>query len=188
MFKEESCIVLDFLPQGYADRRHPEPVAQALGRGFSLLELVPKEGLAVKPEEEVYIGNGPRDKIRYIKRSLSHSDLTNFAKNQLAQIINKLVVEEEKRFVEFFNKSGTVTPRMHQLELLPGLGKKHVQDVLEERRKKPFESFQEIVQRVRLFPDPVKAIAKRIMMELEGNEKYNIFAPIKRRDDMQYSR
>ncbi|HLD83835.1 MAG TPA: DUF655 domain-containing protein, partial [archaeon] len=43
--KEENCIVLDFLPHGYADRRHAEPVAQAVGTSFfTLLEVIPREG------------------------------------------------------------------------------------------------------------------------------------------------
>ena len=188
--KEENCVVLDFLPQGYSDRRHAEPVAQALGRGFSLLELVPREGISLKPEDQVYIGSGPRDKIRYIKRSLVYADLTNFAKNMLHQTVVKIVNEEEKRYVDFFNTSITITPRMHQLELIPGIGKKHVQDILNERRKKPFENYKDLVERVKLFPDPAKAVIKRIMLELEGNEKYHIFIPMKKRDDFlqSYSR
>ncbi|MFH0836981.1 MAG: DUF655 domain-containing protein [Candidatus Aenigmatarchaeota archaeon] len=186
--KEETCIVLDFMPQGYADRRHVEPIAQVLGRGMSLLEIVPREGVSLKPDEEIYIGSGSRDKVRYIKRSLLYSDLTNFAKTMLVQTVTKLVSEEEQKFVDFFNKSMMITPRMHQLELIPGIGKKHVQDILDARRKKPFESYKDIVDRVNLFPDPKKAIVRRIMMELEGNEKYSIFIPVKKRDDMLYRR
>ncbi len=181
--KEEKVVILDFLPEGYSTRRHPEPVAQALGRGLTLLELVPKEGVNLKPEQEVYIGSGHRDEIRYIKRVLVTGDLTNFAKGMLNDIVTKIVSEEEQRFVDFFNKSGTVTPRMHQLELLPGIGKKHVQVILDERRKKPFENYKDLVDRVKLFPDPKKAIIKRILMELEGDEKYNIFVPMKRREE-----
>ncbi|MBI5332199.1 MAG: DUF655 domain-containing protein [Candidatus Aenigmarchaeota archaeon] len=186
--KEETCIVLDFLPQGYADRRHVEPIAQVLGRGMTLLEIVPREGINLKPEEEIYIGSGPRDKIRYIKRSLLYADLTNYAKNILIQTVTKLVDEDENKFIEFFNKSTMITPRMHQLELIPGIGKKHVQDILDERRKKPFESYKDMVARVKLFPDPKKAIIKRIMMELEGNEKYSMFVPAKKKEDMDYRR
>ena len=40
--KEETCLILDFMPNGYADRRKSEPIAQAMGTAyFSLLELVP---------------------------------------------------------------------------------------------------------------------------------------------------
>ena len=181
MVKEEKAIILDFLPTGYSGRRHPEPVAQAIGRNFTLLELVPKDGATVKPDEEVYIGDGPRDKIRFIKGQLEYNRLTNFAKSLIPQIVEKIIKEEESRFVSFFNTAGTVTPRLHQIELLPGIGKKHVMDLLDERRKKPFESFAEIFQRVRLFPDPAKAIIKRILMEIENDEKYYLFVPPKRK-------
>ena len=181
MVKEEKCIILDFLPSGYAGRRQAEPVAQAIGRNFTLLEVVPKDGVDLKPDQEVYIGDGPRPEIRFIKSQIEYAKLTNFAKSLIPQIVEKIVKEDEKRFVDFFNAAGTVTPRLHQIELLPGIGKKHVMDLLDERRKKPFESFAEMFQRVRLFPDPFKAVVKRIMMEIENDEKYYIFAPPKKR-------
>jgi putative nucleotide binding protein len=181
MIREEKCIILDFLPSGYPGRRHAEAVAQAMGRNFTLLEVVPKEGVTLKPEEEVYIGEGPRDKIRFIKSQLEYSRLTNFAKSLIPKMVENIVKEEESKFVNFFNTAGTITPRMHQIELLPGIGKKHIMDLLDERRKKPFESFSDIFQRVRLFPDPVKSIIKRILQEIENDEKYYLFVPPKRK-------
>lgn len=180
--KEETCIILDFLPTGYPDRRHPEPVAQAVGTGFfSLLEIVPRENTALKPEEEVYIGEGKRDKIRFIKGQLEYNQLTNLAQNTLPETVERLVKKNEPRFVEFFNKGYSITPRMHQFQLLPGVGKKHLIDVLDERRKKPFESFSDISIRVKLFPDPAKVIIRRVLEELRGNEKYYLFTAQPRR-------
>lgn len=180
--REENCIVLDFLPTGYPDRRHAEPVAQAIGTSFfTLLELVPRENINLANEEIVYIGDGKRDKIRFIKGQMDYGNLTNMAQRLLPEIVEKLVKENEKRFVEFFNKGTVVTPRMHQFQLLPGIGKKHMQDILEERRKKPFESFADIVARVKLFPDPARAIIKRILEELENEEKYYLFVVKKRK-------
>ena len=179
--KEEKCIILDYLPNGYPDRRHPEPIAQALGRNFTLLELAPKEEAELKPEEEVYVGEGPRDKIKTVKGVLDPRKLTNFSQNLLPSVIERVVKEEEQKFVYLFNTAGTITPRMHKLELLPGIGKKHIQDIMEERKKKPFESFADIDKRARLYPSVLAAIVKRIMDELQGNEKYQIFVPIKGR-------
>jgi putative nucleotide binding protein len=174
--KEMNCIVLDFLSTGYADRRHTEPIAQAIGTSFfSLLELVAREGVTLNQEEEVYIGEGKRDKIRFIRGQLAYNDLTSMSKNLLPEIVEKLVRLNEKRFVEFFNKGTIVTPRMHQFQLLPGVGKKHMIDILDERARKPFESFANINERVKLFPDPVKTLVRRILQELEGNEKYYLF-------------
>ena len=174
--KEEKCIVLDFLLHGYSDRRHAEPVAQAMGTGFfTLLELVPRDGVTLRPEEEVYIGEGKRDKVRFIKGQLDYRDLTNQARSILPEIAEQLIKGNEQRFVEFFNKGTIVTPRMHQFQLLPGIGKKHLMDILEERRKKPFESLSDLSARVKLFPDPIKAIVRRVLDELQDDEKYYLF-------------
>jgi putative nucleotide binding protein len=35
-----------------------------------------------------------------------------------------MVKEQEERFVEFFNKAEPITTKLHQLELLPGIGKR----------------------------------------------------------------
>ena len=175
--KESNCIVLDFLPNGYADRRRTEPIAQAMGTSFfSLLELVTRENVTLSPGEEAYIGDGKRDKIRFIRGQLEYRDLTNQARNMLPEVVEKLVIQNEQKFVEFFNKSTIVTPRMHQFQLLPGVGKKHLMDILEERSRKPFTNFADISERVKLFPDPVKTVVRRILQELEGNEKYYLFA------------
>ncbi len=181
--KEETCLILDFLPSGYADRRKSEPIAQAIGTNFfSLLELVPRENINLTPEEEVYIGEGKRDKIRFIRGQMEYRDLTSMAKTILKDVVEKLVRRNEQRFIEFFNKASTVTPRMHQFQLLPGVGKKHLSDILDERRKKPFDSFEDIRHRVKLFPDPVKSVVLRVVQELEGDEKYYVFTqtPYKR--------
>ncbi len=180
--KEETCIILDFLSTGYPDRRHAEPVAQAIGTSFfSLLELVPREDVTLRPEEEVYIGEGKRDKIRFIKGQIEYRNLTNHSQRTLEEIVEKLVKKNEARFVDFFNKGYSVTPRMHQFQLLPGIGKKHLIDILDEKRKKPFESFKDISERVKLFPDPAKIIVRRIIEELSGDEKYYLFVTQPRR-------
>ena len=101
--------------------------------------------------------------------------LTSTARSELQFVIQKLVEANEPRFVQFFNKSQPLTTRMHQLELLPGLGKKHMWEILNERKIKDFESFSDIKKRVKLMPDPEKAIIKRIVQELEGTEKHRIF-------------
>ena len=185
--KESNCIVLDFLPSGYADRRHTEPIAQAIGTSFfSLLELVTREGVTLNQEEDVYIGEGKRDKIRFIRGQIEYRDLTSMARNLLPETVDKLVRQNEQRFVEFFNKGTVITPRMHQFQLLPGVGKKHMIDILAERSKKPFASFVEISERVKLFPDPVKTIVRRVLQELEGDEKYYLFVMRQRRTEGRF--
>jgi len=174
--KEEHCIVLDFLPTGYADRRHAEPIAQAIGKDFfTLLELVPREEISLRPEEEVYIGEGKRDKIRFIKGQIEYNQLTNLSQTILDEVVERIVNEKEPRFIDFFNKATIITPRLHQFQLLPGVGKKHLQDILEERQNKPFENFEDLSKRVKLFPEPKKTIIRRILLELKDDEKYYLF-------------
>ena len=67
---------------------------------------------------------------------------------------------------------------MHQIELLPGVGKKHMWEIIEARKEKDFDSFDDIKKRVKLMPDPKKAIIKRILQEIEGNEKHRLFVEV----------
>ena len=181
--KEETAIVLDFLPNGYPFDDRPmhmkTAIAQAIGKErFVLLELVPKKGIHLQPYEEVYIGEGKRDKIHHIIGRLNTDKLTHTAKAELNLIIDEIVKKNEKRFVEFFNKAQPLTTRMHQLELLPGLGKKHMWEILETRKEKDFESFVDIKKRVKLMPDPEKAVVRRILKEIEGDEKHRVFVDV----------
>jgi len=181
--REEKAIVLDFLPHGYPFDTRPShrktAIVQAIGtEHFVLLELVPKKEVFLQPLQEVYIGEGKREEIHHIIGKLPVERLTVTAKNELDFVIKDLVHKSEPRFVEFFNKAQPLTTRMHQLELLPGLGKKHMWEILEKRDEKAFESFNEIKKRIKLMPDPGKAIMKRIMVELSGKEKHRVFVDV----------
>jgi putative nucleotide binding protein len=48
-------------------------------------------------------------------------------------------------------------------------------EILETRRDKPFTSFEDIKKRVKLIPDPEKLIVKRILAELNNEDKYKLF-------------
>ena len=176
MEKEENAIVLEFLPNGYPLERKMMPIAQAIGeKNLTLLELVPRRGVSLEVGEKVYIGEGKRDKIYYILGRLHREKLTESAKQQLQEVIEKTVSEDEKRFVEFYNKSEAINKRIHQIELLPGMGKKHMQEILKEREKNPFENFDDMSNRIPNLPDPEKAIEKRIIQEIIEMERFNLF-------------
>ncbi|NMB66936.1 DUF655 domain-containing protein [Candidatus Woesearchaeota archaeon] len=176
MEREEYAIVLDYLPNGYPLEKRMIPIVQAIGKkNLTLLELVPRKGVSLNIGEEVYIGNDKRDKIYYILGRLSKEKITESAKNQIQEFIGKTIKENEKKFVDFFNKSDAINKRLHQIELLPGFGKKHMQEILKEREKKEFESFEELKKRITNLPDPEKSIERRILNELIGEERYNLF-------------
>lgn len=178
--KEEYAIILDFLPNGYPFDPRPihrkTPIAQAIGQSFFvLLELVPKKGVSLQPSEVVYIGEGKRDKVHHILGRILLDKLTQTAHGELEVVIKELVGKNESRFVRFFNESAPINTRRHQIELLPGIGKKHMWEILEQREAKPFVSFGDIKGRVKLMPDPEKTIIKRILMELNNEDKYKLF-------------
>jgi len=178
--KEEYAVVLDFLQHGYPFDNRPShkktPIAQAIGKeNFTLLELVPKVGVFLQPYEEVYIGSEKREKIHHISGKLPFDKLTSTANAELKHVVEDLVVKNESKFIDFFNKAAPLTTRMHQLELLPGLGKKHMWEIIEERKDKPFESFINLKSRVKLMPDPKTIVMKRVLSELMGKEKYRLF-------------
>ncbi len=176
MSKEDYATILEYLPNGYPLEKKMMPIAQAIGKNnFTLLELVPRRGITLDIGEDVYIGEGKRDKVYYILGRLKREKLTEAAKSQLQEIIKKIVEEQEEKFVKFFNESLAINKRLHQIELLPGLGKKHMQEILKQREEKPFESFVDMKKRVQNLPDPEKAIEKRIFQELTNMERYNLF-------------
>lgn len=181
--KEEYAIILDFLPNGYPFDTRPShrktPIAQAVGKEhFVILELVPKKDVTLKINEEVYMGEGKRDKIHHIIGKIPINKLTETAKGELKHIVKKLVKDNEKLFVEFFNKAAPINTRRHQIELLPGIGKKHMWEIIKQRDEKPFESFKDIKNRIKLMPDPEKAVIKRIFLEMNNEDKYRLFTDV----------
>jgi len=174
--KDEYIIVLDFLSIGHADSRRAEPIAQGVGNIFlSLLEVVLKPEIVVKPRDLIYIGEGKREKVKYIKGRIKYDNLTGFAKKELEDVVDQIIDQNEKRFVNFFNIAGPISTRLHTLELLPGIGKKHMWTIIEERRRKPFESFEDLKARVDMLPDPKRMIKKRIIEELEEIDRHRLF-------------
>ncbi len=174
--KEESAIILEFLPNGYPLEGKLMPIAQAIGKeNLILLELVPRRGVSLEAGEEVYIGPEKRDKIYYILGRLQREKLTTHAKEKLNEIIQKVVKERETEFVKFFNESQAINKRIHQIELLPGMGKKHMQEIIKERGINTFNSFEDMKTRISNLPDPEKSIEKRIFQEITQLERYNLF-------------
>ncbi|MAG18170.1 MAG: DNA-binding protein [Candidatus Diapherotrites archaeon] len=183
---EEKALVLDYLARGRSSDYKTEPIAQLIGTEyFTLLEVVPKENAGLKSLEEVYVGKDERPKIDFIKKRIPYKDLTNTALAELDNAIEKIVSGSEKKYVDFFNNSRSITLKRHQIELLPGMGKKHMLQVIEEREKGAFDSFEDIKKRVHSVPDPKHALVKRIVEELEGMDvKYYLFVrpPSQERD------
>ncbi len=169
---EEYALVLDYMPTGKSFSPKPEPVAQLLGETkFTLLEAVPKTA-DIRIKERVYIGKGDREKIALIKSRITYNDLTQVARNELPIAIGEIIRGSEQRFVDIFNNASPLNIRMHSLELLPGVGKKHLKAILDAREAKRFESFKDIAERVSLLQDPIKLLTDRVVEELKGESRF----------------
>jgi len=174
MEKEEYAIVIEYLPNGYPLEKKMMPIVQAVGTvNLTLLELVPRRGVSIVLGQKVYIGEGKREEIYYILGRLHREKLTEPAKEQLKELIKKIV--KEKKHIDFFNNSEAINKKVHQIELLPGFGKKHTQEILAKRKEKSFKSYEDMKNRIQNLPDPEKAIERRIFQELTTFERYNLF-------------
>ncbi|MGI0141646.1 MAG: DUF655 domain-containing protein [Candidatus Micrarchaeales archaeon] len=170
---EEHAVVLDYLPTGKSGAAKSEPTVILLGENkFTLLEAAPKPGSIIKVGDRVYIGKAERDKIALIKLRLTYNELTEGARNELPKAVSQMVKGNEAKFVDVFNRAGPINIREHSLELLPGVGKKHLLAIIKAREEKKFESFHDISERVPLLQDPVKLLTDRIIVELKGESRF----------------
>jgi putative nucleotide binding protein len=174
----ETFIVLDFMHHGSRLDKRPihlkERVAQVLSKELLvLLEFIPTPDYSPKLGDVVF--NDDKTKIAKVVGRIPLSRLTNVARAELSAVLEDVVSEDDARFIDFFNKSQPLTMRQHSLELLPGIGKKHMWTIIEARKIKPFESFNDLRERIKLLSDPRKAVVKRIIAELDEQEKYYVF-------------
>jgi len=179
---EEYAYVLDLLPHGrpgvHVSGRagyRAGAMVQLIGEEFfTLLEALAKEGITLKLQDRVFVGKESRNEITYIIGRIGYDELTVAARTELSSVINRIVLNREEWFVGFFNNARAITPRMHALELIPGIGKKYMWQVINEREKKPFVHFEDLQKRTEI-PNPAKLITKRVLEELEGDSKYRLF-------------
>jgi len=178
---EDYVYVIDYLPKGRGDvpSFKRKPVVYSVGETqFTFLELIPKPGTTFTIGERIYVGKdaGKRQKIEKIKGRVNYEDLTSTAHGELPYVLQDIVSHLESQFIRFFNEAHAISTRFHTLELLPGLGKKMMHEIIDERRKKPFEGFNDMKERVPFLRSPEKLIAKRIELELtDPSQKYRLF-------------
>jgi putative nucleotide binding protein len=176
---EEYAYVLDYMPHGRLGSPRTshsvQGVLQLLGEEyFTLLEASPKPESEYELRERIFVGKGDRALVGHILGRINYKDLTSGSKAELPAIIEIIVKHKEKKIIKFINDSQSLTPRMHSLELIPGIGKRLMFKILELRERYPFESYEDLKARTSL-SDPAKLIAKRILKELIEDEKYYIF-------------
>ncbi|MCS7128528.1 MAG: DUF655 domain-containing protein [Desulfurococcaceae archaeon] len=176
--REIEIYVLDHMPYGNPLDKYPmyrnKPVAQVIGsRYFMLLEVEPYSNIELLTGERMYLDR--ESKVRRVVGRITYNDLTSNARANLEDVVRRIVLDNESLFVEMFNKAEPINIRLHTLELLPGIGRKSVRAILEEREKRKFTSFKDIQERLKIV-DVAKSIVDRIVMEIVGDgEKYFLF-------------
>jgi putative nucleotide binding protein len=176
---EEYAYVLDYLERGRPGApRTPHTSAgiiQMVGESyFTLLEASPKINAEYNPRDRIFVGKGDRALVSHIIGRVAYSELTSSAKAELPGVVEIIVRSSEPFFVNFFNTSQSVTPRMHSLELIPGIGKRLMFQILDIRERAAFQNFEDVEKRVGL-KDPAALVSKRVLEELSQEEKYLLF-------------
>ena len=172
-----AVVILDVLPNGRPDDTRPNyqksPIAYGLGvDAFGLYELMLREETDVSVSDRRSVDDD--DITRY--REVDFDDLTRNAVAEIEYAVEAIVEADERRFVDFFNEAEPISLRLHQLNLLPGIGKKLRNNVLDERKRGPFETFAELSDRVSGLHRPQEVIVDRIIEEIRDTElKYRAF-------------
>jgi putative nucleotide binding protein len=174
---ESYARVLDYLPNGRADERgfRREPVAIAVGESeLKLLELIPRPGIQLALGARIAL-RSEEGSIDHVRRRIGFEELTATARSELAPALEEVVRSNPTKYLRFFNEAQPISRRAHLLELLPGIGKKTMETILEERRRRPFATFEDLNTRAHL-KSSEKLVVGRIEQELIGVEdNYRIF-------------
>ncbi len=176
---EEYGYVLDFLEEGRVLSRVGRPVhtpyAQLLGENyFTLLEVSLFPYVKLDPNERVFIGKGDRPQVKNVLGRIRYGELTPQARFMLPEVAKFIIMSNEARFIDLLNSLQSISPKMHAIELLPGIGKMNAKKILEERTGKPFSSFEDFSARTGI-QGIARLMAQRVVEELSTEVKYRIF-------------
>ncbi|SNZ04233.1 putative nucleotide binding protein [Natronoarchaeum philippinense] len=175
------AVLLDYLAHGRADDDRPQyqkpPLAYSIAEDdFRLYEIVFEDDADASIGDRVVVAPAEeRVDIDELRR-IEYGDLSGGAQSELEYAVEDIVTENEQRFVDFYNEAQPITLRLHQLNLLPGIGKKLRNSILDERKRTPFESFEDLEDRVAGLHDPKDVLVERIIEEIrEDDLKYRSF-------------
>jgi putative nucleotide binding protein len=174
---EEYAYVLDFVERGKSSTVRGRDGIMVTGIGedrLTLLEILGVPDSSFEVGERIYIGKEGRTKVLSVLGKMVYQKISSTAQNELEGVVEIIVNQNEKKFIDYINSSQPLTPRIHALELIPGIGKTYMKLMLEEREKKKFESFDDLQNRVGL-KEPIKQICKRILEEITGETRMNLF-------------
>jgi putative nucleotide binding protein len=174
---EEYAYIIDFKDRGRSltVRGREGIIITAIGEErLTLLEILGIPDSNFEVGEKIFIGKEGRTKIQSVLGKIKYDQISSSAQSELEIIVQKIITQNEQRFVNYINNAQPLTPRIHTLELIPGIGKTYMKVIIEEREKKTFESFNDIQERVGL-KDLVAHISQRIVEEITGETRMNLF-------------
>ena len=174
---EEYAYVLDFKSRSKSTtvRGRTGIIVIAIGEErLTLLEILGIENSIFDIGERIYIGKEGRTKVQSVLGKMVPNKISESIKNEVPIIIESIVTKNEKKFVDYINNAQPLTPRIHALELIPGIGKTYLNAIIKEREKGPFESFNDIEKRVGL-KEPIKHLSQRVIEEISGEARMNLF-------------
>jgi len=175
------AVIVDYLPHGRPDDTRPQYQKAALAYAletetFDLLELTLTEDADVNIVDRIPIDEAADDAVIEDVTDIEYDDLSNSGVSELEYAVEAIIDADEQRFVDFYNDAQPISLRLHQLNLLPGIGKKLRNKIIDKRKRQPFESFEDLADRVGGLHNPKEVIAERIMEELRDEDlKYKIF-------------
>ena len=173
-------VVLDYLPHGRTEDDRPQyeksPLAYVVTEGeFGLYEVAFEGDPDVGIDDRIAVSRDGDLPVTAI-RTIDYEDLPGGAQSELEYVVEDIVTENEQRFVDFYNDAQPITLRLHQLNLLPGIGKKLRNDILDVRDRQPFQSFADLESRISGLHDPREILVERVIEELrEDDLKYRTF-------------
>ena len=174
---EEYAYVLDSKSHTKSTTVHGRTgiIVVAIGEErLTLLEILGIENSTFNVGEKIYIGKEGRTKVQSVLGKMDYVKISESAKNEIPGVVESIVTKNEKKFVDYINNAQPLTPRIHALELIPGIGKTYLNVIIKEREKGQFESFDDIEKRAGL-KEPRKHLSQRIIEEISGETRMNLF-------------
>ena len=174
---EEYAYVLDHKSRAKSTtvRGRTGVIVIALGEErLTLLEILGIENSTFDIGERVYIGKEGRTKVQSVLGKMDYGKTSDSAKNEIPKVVESIVTTNEKKFVDYINNAQPLTPRVHALELIPGIGETYMNVIIKERENEKFQSYRDIEDRAGL-KEPIRHLTERIVEEISGEARKNLF-------------
>ena len=135
---EEYAYVLDCKSRAKSTtvRGRTGIIVVALGEErLTLLEILGIENSTFDVGERIYIGKEGRTKVQSVLGKMDYVKISDSAKDEIPTVVESIVTKNEAKFVDYINNAQPLTPRIHALELIPGIGKTYLNVIIKKEKK-----------------------------------------------------